>query len=379
MNPIPSSKIKIFIRTFGCQMNVYDSQVAAGLLLNEGYEITEEMGEADIILLNTCSIRKKAEDKVYSQLGYLRRLKRERPSLILGVGGCMAQREGEKILGKSPSVDLVFGTHQICNLPPLLSKVIRERRRLIAIGEGEIVAKGVKAYRIDKRRAYVAIMRGCNNHCTYCVVPSARGRQRSRPPEEIIKEIENLAEEGYKEITLLGQNVTAYGKDLEAVRDFATLLERINEIEGIEKIRYLTSHPKDMNERLLETLSRLSKVSRDLHLPVQSGSNRILKAMGRGYTREEYLGIIERLRSLIPQIDITTDIIVGFPGEREEDFQDTLELMKEIRFTNAYMFKYSPRPETPAEKMAGQIPEEKKLQRLHKVIDLQREIMRNNS
>ena len=366
--------VKVCIKTYGCQMNVYDSEIMAGLLLVKGYEIAEDMNEADIILLNTCSIRKKAEDKVYSQLGVLRKLKEKRPGLILGVGGCMAQREGGDIFKKSPSVDLIFGAHQICNLPTILSKVIRERKKVIAITEERIDLEEVKAYRKDKTKAYVAIMRGCDNHCTYCVVPSARGRQRSRSPEEIIKEIENLAEEGYKEITLLGQNVTAYGKDLEGI-DFADLLERINEIERIEKIRFITSHPKDISDRLIETLPRLSKTYEHLHLPIQSGSNRILKDMNRGYTREEYLKIINKVRSLIPKISITTDIIVGFPGERKKDFADTLRLMKEVRFNSAYMFQYSPRPGTPAEKMSEQIPEEIKLERLHKVIDLQKEII----
>lgn len=358
-------------------MNVHDSEIMAGLLLNKGYEVTEDMNEADVVLLNTCSIRKKAEDKVYSQLGVLKKLKKERPGFILGVGGCMAQREGEEIFRRFPSVDLIFGTHQMCNLPALLNEVIRERRKVIAIKEGKISQEGVKAYRTDKTKAYVAIMRGCNNHCTYCVVPSARGKQRSRPPEEVIEEIEDLVEEGYKEVTLLGQNVIAYGKDLEGI-DFADLLERVNEIEGIEKIKYISSHPKDMSDRLIETLPRLSKACEDLHLPVQSGSNRILKAMNRGYNREEYLKIIEKVRSLIPKISITTDIIVGFPGEREKDFADTLSLMKEVRFASAYMFKYSPRSDTPAERMVDQIPEEIRLKRLHKIISLQREIIQNN-
>lgn len=364
---------KVYIETYGCQMNVYDSETIAGLLLNRGYKITEDMRGADVILLNTCSIRKKAEDKVYSQLGVLRRLKEKRPGLILGVGGCMAQREGEKIFRRSPSVNLIFGTHQIFNLPELLDRIVKEGEKVIALGEEGMREEGRMAYRTDETKAYVAIVRGCDNHCTYCVVPSARGRQRSRAPEGIIKEIANLVKEGGKEITLLGQDVTAYGKDLGGI-DFANLLERINEIEGIEKIRFITSHPKNMNDRLIETLPKLRKVCEDLHLPVQSGSNRILKAMNRGYTREEYLEIIEKVRSLIPQISITTDIIVSFPGEKEEDFQDTLELMREIRFASAYMFKYSSRPGTPAEKMAEQIPEETKLKRLHKVIDLQREI-----
>ncbi len=370
--------MRVCIKTYGCQMNVYDSAIMAGLLLDKGYEITEDMNEADVVLLNTCSIRQKAEDKVYSQLGVLKKLKKERPSLILGVGGCMAQREREKIFRRSPSVDLILGTHQICNLPTLLNEVIRERRKVIAIKEEKISQKGVKACRKDKTKVYVAIMRGCDNHCTYCVVPSARGRQRSRPPEEVIKEIEELVEEGYKEVTLLGQNVVAYGRDLGGI-DFVDLLERINEIEGIEKIRFITSHPRDMSDRLIETLPRLSKACEDLHLPVQSGSNRILKAMNRGYNREEYLKIIEKVRSLIPRISITTDIIVGFPGEGEKDFTDTLSLMKEVRFASAYMFKYSSRPGTPAEKMLDQIPEEIRLKRLHEVIDLQREIIKNNS
>lgn len=372
---LPSKRcgVKVFIKTYGCQMNVYDSETIAGLLLNRGYKITEDMRGADVILLNTCSIRKKAEDKVYSQLGVLRRLKEKRPGLILGVGGCMAQREGEKIFRRSPSVDLIFGTHQIFNLPELLDRIVKEGEKVIALGEEGMREEGRMAYRTDETKAYVAIVRGCDNHCTYCVVPFARGRQRSRAPEGIIKEIANLVKEGGKEITLLGQDVTAYGKDLGGI-DFANLLERINEIEGIEKIRFITSHPKNMNDRLIETLPRLRKVCEDLHLPVQSGSNRILKAMNRGYTREEYLGIIEKLRSLIPKISITTDIIVGFPGEREEDFADTPNLMKEVKFAGAYMFKYSPRPNTPAEGMSEQIPEEIKFKRLHRVIDLQREI-----
>jgi len=389
MSPAPLSKEKefnikrcgvkkVFIKTYGCQMNVYDSEVMAGLLLKEGYKITDDMDRADVILLNTCSIRKKAEDKVYSQLGALRKLKEKRPDLILGVGGCMAQRERGNIFKKSPSVNLIFGVHQICHLPTILSKVIRERRKVIVTEEERIDQEKVRAYRADKTKAYVAIMRGCDNHCTYCVVPSARGRQKSRPPEKIIKEIENLAKEGCKEVTLLGQNVAAYGKDLGGI-NFPNLLERVNEIESIAKIEYISSHPKDMSDRLIETLPNLSKVAEHLHLPVQSGSNRILKAMNRGYTREEYLKIIEKARSPIPQMSITTDIMVGFPGEREEDFQDTLELLKRIRFASAYMFKYSPRPGTPAEKMSEQIPEEIKLERLHKVIDLQREIIQNNS
>ncbi len=369
---------KVYIRTFGCQMNVHDSEIMAGLLREIGYGITEDMNEADVVLLNTCSIRQKAEEKVYSQLGSLKKLKKERPNLILGVGGCMAQREGGEIFRRSPSVDLIFGTHQICNLPTILNKVIRERRKVMAIEEEKIDQEEVKAYRADKTKAYVAIMRGCNNHCTYCVVPSARGRQRSRPPEGIIKEIENLVEEGYREVTLLGQKVTAYGKDLRGI-DFADLLERVNEIEGIEKIRFITSHPRDMSDRLIKTLPRLSRAAEHLHLPVQSGSNRILKAMNRGYNREEYLKIIEKIRSLIPKMSITTDIIVGFPGEREKDFADTLSLMKEVRFASAYMFKYSPRSDTPAERMLDQIPEEIRLKRLHEVIDLQREIIKNNS
>ena len=287
----------------------------------------------------------------------------------------MAQREGEEIFKKSPSVDLIFGVHQICNLPTILSKVIRERKKVVAIEEERISLEEVKAYRKDKTKAYVAIMRGCDNHCTYCVVPSARGRQRSRPPEEIIKEIENLAEEGCKKVTLLGQNVAAYGKDLGGI-NFPVLLERVNETEGIEKIEYISSHPKDMSDRLMKALPKLSKVAEHLHLPVQSGSNRILKAMNRGYTREEYLRIIEKVRSLIPRMSITTDIMVGFPGEKEEDFANTRKLMKEVRFNSAYMFQYSPRPGTPAEKMSEQIPEEIKLERLHKVINLQKEIIR---
>lgn len=354
-------------------MNVYDSEIMAGLLLVKGYEIAEDMNEADIILLNTCSIRKKAEDKVYSQLGVLKKLKEKNPDLILGVGGCMAQREGKEIFKRVSSVDLIFGTQQICNLPTILNKVMQERKKVMVIEEERIGPEEVKAYRKDKAKAYVAIMRGCNNHCTYCVVPSARGRQRSRISKGIIREIENLAKEGYKEVTLLGQNVTAYGKDLGGI-DFADLLERINEIEGIEKIRFITSHPKDMSDRLIRTLPRLSKVCEDLHLPVQSGSNRILKDMNRGYTREAYLKIIGKIRSLIPRTSVTTDIIVGFPGEREEDFVDTLSLMEEVRFASAYMFKYSSRPGTPTERMLDQIPEETKLKRLHKVIDLQRAI-----
>lgn len=362
---------KVFIKTYGCQMNVYDSEVMAGLLIEGGYGITEDLPEADVVLLNTCCIRQKAEEKVYSQLGVLKGFKSRRPHLVIGVGGCMAQLEGRRLLERAPVVDFVFGTHRVFELPDILDRAI-EGSKIISIEEGGSLWGGVKPRRKSKISAYVAIMRGCDNSCSYCIVPYARGRQKSRPSQEIVEEIEDLSSRGYKEVTVLGQNVNSYKSQI----DFADLLREVDEIKGIERIRYISSHPRDMTDKLIEVLPELSRACEHIHLPVQSGSNRVLSRMNRGYTRESYLKIVAKLRKLIPHISITTDIIVGFPGESEADFADTMSLVEEVVFDGAFVFRYSPRRGTRAASMPEQILDEIKIGRLKKVIELQAGITR---
>jgi len=372
---------RVFIKTFGCQMNVHDSEVMAGLLIEGGYGITEDLPEADVVLLNTCCIRQKAEEKVYSQLGVLKGFKRRRPHLVIGVGGCMAQLEGRRLLERAPVVDFVFGTHKVFELPDILDRAIaargeprlrREGSKIISIEEGGSLWGGVKPRRKSKISAYVTIMRGCDNSCSYCIVPYVRGRQKSRPSQEIVEEIEDLNSRGYKEVTLLGQNVNSYKSQL----DFADLLREVNEIKGIERIRYISSHPRDMTDKLIKVLPELSKVCEHIHLPVQSGSNRVLSRMNRGYTRESYLKIVAKLRKLIPHISITTDIIVGFPGESEADFADTMSLMEEVVFDGAFVFRYSPRSGTRAASMPEQVLDEIKIGRIKKIIEIQAGITR---
>lgn len=365
------------IKTFGCQMNEHDSEVLAGLLEALGFTPTDKIDSAGIILLNTCCVRETAENKVFSMLGRLRRLKVENPDLIIGVCGCLPQQENmaARIRQLFPHVDLVFGTYNVHQLPDLIARVEESRKTVLEVWAGSpVIKEDLPAKRKTGIRAWLTIMYGCNNFCTYCIVPYVRGRERSRRPEDIVSEAVDLAGRGYKEIVLLGQNVNSYGKDSGSGLDFADLLERLEDVSGIERIRYMTSHPRDFNDKLIKVIAGSEKVCEHFHLPVQAGSNRILKRMGRGYTREEYLNLIAKIRDLIPRATVTTDIMVGFPGEDEDDFNDTMDLVQQARFDSAYTFIYNTRPGTPAAGMEGQVPAEVKKERIQALIRLQNKI-----
>lgn len=366
---------KVFIKTYGCQMNVYDSERMAQVLQGCNYQVTSELTKADLIILNTCSIREKPEHKLYSILGRLKRLKDKNPTLILGVGGCVAQQEGERLFEKSPHLDLVFGTHTINKLPHLL-KVVEEKRAKVCettMCESGCPDEGVFDSSSHKVSSYVSIIRGCNNFCSFCVVPYVRGRERSRPKEEILKEVEHLSQRGVKEVILLGQNVNSYGNDLGSNGGFPRLLGSINEISGIERIRFITSHPKDLSDDLIRCFKELDRVCEHIHLPVQSASNGILKLMNRGYTREDYLEKIDKLREVCPEIGITSDVIVGFPQETQRDFEDTLDLMKRVKFDDLFSFQYSDRPMTHANRFKGKVSSNVKRERLKILQEAQNE------
>lgn len=365
------------IETFGCQMNDHDSEVIAGMLENMGYIEVQEPDQADLILLNTCCVRETAENKAFSYLGRLRRRKEKNPGLFIGVCGCMPQQEGmaQKIKKSFPYVDLVIGTHNTHQLPDLIKKAAVRKTPLTEIWTGAVViTENLPVKRREGVRTMVTIMYGCNNYCSYCIVPYVRGKERSRRPEDIFKEVEEIGKEGYKEVILLGQNVNSYGKDLKQKVDFADLLVMLEQVEGIERIRYMTSHPRDFNEKLIRTIAVSKKVCEHFHLPVQAGSNRILKKMGRGYSREDYLLLIKNIREAVPGSTVTTDIMVGFPGESERDFNDTLDLVKKVRFDSSYTFIYNNRPGTPASKMEEQVSWDVKRKRINTLIELQSRI-----
>ena len=357
---------KVFIKTYGCQMNVYDTEKMVDLLYGCNYQITSDIKQADLILLNTCSIREKPEHKIYSILGRLKKLKDKNPDLILGVGGCVAQQEGEKLFEKSPHLDLVFGTHSINKLPNLLKEIEEKKAKVceINMSENGYLDEGVSCYSSQKVSSYVSIIRGCNNFCSFCIVPYVRGRERSRPREEILEEVKHLSQSGVKEVVLLGQNVNSYGNDLGVTGGFPRLLASINDIKGIERIRFITSHPKDLSDDLISCFKELDKVCEHIHLPVQSGSNKILKLMNRRYTRDNYLEKVDKLRGICPAIGITSDMIVGFPQETQKDFEDTLELMEEVKFDDLFSFQYSDRPMTHASRFNDKIPSDVKRERL---------------
>ncbi|RKD34516.1 tRNA (N6-isopentenyl adenosine(37)-C2)-methylthiotransferase MiaB [Thermohalobacter berrensis] len=353
-------------------MNEHDSEKMAGMLETMGYESTSNEKEADLIIYNTCLVRKNAELKVYGNLGHLKTLKKKKPDLIIAVCGCMTQKKEirDLIKEKYSHVDIVFGTHNIHKLPELIANHKQNPGMVIDVWEeaGDIV-EDVPVRRKFGFKAFVNVMHGCNNFCTYCIVPYTRGRERSRHPDNILKEIEQLAKQGCKEVTLLGQNVNSYGKTLENKITFAKLLRMVNEIDGIERIRFTTSHPKDLSDELIYTIRDCEKVCEHIHLPFQAGSNNILKKMNRKYTKEQYLELAEKIKKEIPGVAITTDIIVGFPGETEEDFKDTLDVVKKVRFDSAFTFIYSIRKGTPAAKMENQIPDDIKHKRFQKLLD----------
>lgn len=363
--------LKYYIETWGCQMNEEDSEKLSGMLKRIGYTRTENKEEAGIILFNTCCVRENAENKVFGNLGALKKLKKKNPDLIIGICGCMMQQEGmaDRILKEFPYVNIVFGTHNAYKFPEYLNRVRTEGVQIKEIFNKETdIVEGLPIDRESSVKAFVTIMYGCNNFCTYCIVPYVRGRERSRKPEDILNEIRELVAQGYKEITLLGQNVNSYGKGLEEDVDFAKLLRMINEIEGLERVRFMTSHPKDLTLDVIMAIKECDKLCEQIHLPVQSGSNSILKKMNRHYTREYYLDLVKKIKEEIPGATLTTDIIVGFPGETEEDFQDTLELVKEVGYSSAFTFIYSRRNNTPADMMLNQVSEEDKHHRFNRLV-----------
>ncbi len=359
------------IITFGCQMNEHDSERMSGILEGEGFS-SSAIEKADMVIVNTCSIREKAEQKFYSELGRLKALKDEKPHLKIAVSGCIAQQEGAKILSRAPYVDLIFGPSDIARLPVMIPK--QSKPVVETGGDPEYHRKSIAASRSDKIKAWVSIMYGCDNYCTYCVVPYLRGRERSRMPQDIISEVRDIASQGYKEVTLLGQNVNSYGKGLESAVSFPHLLSQINDISGIERVRFVTSHPRDLSDELITAMRDLPKVCESLHLPVQSGSDRILKAMNRKYTRQEYLDKVLRLRREVPDIVLTTDIIAGFPGETDGDHEMTVTLLEEVGYDSIFAFKYSKRPGTAALRLSGHLPEQVKEERLSRILELQKEM-----
>ena len=357
---------RVYVETYGCQMNAHDTERMIQLLEGASYRETKDAREADLILVNTCSVREKPEEKVYSALGRFRELKEERGSII-GVTGCVAQQEGKRLLKRVPYLDLVVGTHALSRLPELVRQVVDSGQRLCETDfdpEGGYLKTPLPRRNGTKVKSYVTIMQGCNRFCSYCIVPYVRGRERSRPSREILEEIRQLADRGVKEVCLLGQNVNAYGKGLAEELGFPELLRRIDDIDGIERIRFTTSHPADLSGELIRAFSELRSLCEHIQLPFQSGSDRILERMARGYTGASYLEKIERLRERCPSIAITADVIVGFPGEEEEDFQETLKLMEKIRFDDLFSFKYSCRKGTHAARFQDQVETEIKERRL---------------
>lgn len=365
------------VDTYGCQQNEADSERLRGFLAQMGYGFTSSEEEADLVLLNTCAIREHAEQRVFGNVGALVHTKRRNPRQVICVCGCMAQEAhvAEKLKTSFPHVDLVFGTQMLWKFPELLLAVLQTKKRVFETDDSAAsIAEGLPVVRQNQNKAWVSIMYGCNNFCSYCIVPYVRGRERSRDPEVIFEEVQGLAAEGYREITLLGQNVNSYGKDLDGEIDFAGLLQRLAQIEGDFLIRFMTSHPKDATIRLFDVMASYPKIAPQLHLPFQSGSSRVLHQMNRGYTREHYLELVGALRERIPHIVLTSDVIVGFPGETQEEFEETLSLIREVRFDALFTFIFSPRKGTPAAKLEDPMPKEKKTENFQRLVAVQNEI-----
>jgi tRNA-2-methylthio-N6-dimethylallyladenosine synthase len=361
---------KLHLITYGCQMNEYDSERVAGLLKREHYELTEVAEEADLVLLNTCAIREKAEDKVFSRLGQLGVLKRQRPHLLIGVMGCMAQLWQGKILDRAPQVDLVFGSAVVARVGELLERARATGAPIVETGEAPLVKITAKPDHPGQLKAFVTVMEGCEKFCTFCVVPMTRGRERSHSPDAIVAEVRELAASGVREVTLLGQTVNAYGRDLTPATDLAALLELIDGVEGIERIRFTTSNPYNLTGRLIRAIRDVPKVVEYLHLPLQSGSDRVLARMNRGYTVAHYLELIAELTDTVPGIALSTDLIVGFPGETDEDFELTVGVVERVRYDNVFAFRYSRRPGTAAADMGEQVPDEVKARRNARILEV---------
>lgn len=366
-------QLRAYTHTFGCQQNEADTERIRGMLHEMGYHMTDRPEDADFILYNTCAVREHAEDRAFGNIGALSHLKKQRPNVVIALCGCMAQQEKnvEKIKKSYPQVSLLFGTHALWRFPSLLYRVLTEKKRVFDIGGEDDIAEGLPVLRAQGPKAWLSIMYGCNNFCTYCIVPYVRGRERSRRPEEIEKELRELVAEGYKEITLLGQNVNSYGKDLELDIDFADLLRRLNAVPGDFWLRFMTSHPKDASSRLFDAMAQCEKVAKQLHLPFQSGSDEILRRMNRRYTASEYRALIADARSKMPDITLSSDIIVGFPGETDEDFEQTLQLVEDVRFDLLFTFLYSPRTGTPAASYEDNATPQEKQQRFERLLKAQ--------
>jgi len=376
--------MKVFIHAFGCQMNKLDAELAMGALRRAGGEPTDSVEEADVILYHTCSVREHAEERVYSNVGKLKFLKRRRPEIVIGIMGCMAQKDRGAIFERLPHVDLVVGTREFPRIAELVEEARRTRKRLLACSEeAAVVETRDPACRPSRHRAFLTIMRGCDNFCAYCIVPSVRGRETSRPLDEVVAEAQRLVDDGVVEITLLGQNVNSYGKSFGhpargATRAgaFVGLLERLDRLSGLARIRFVTSHPKDMSREILQAVRDLPRVCEHLHMPAQSGSDRILKAMNRKYTAAHYRELVALAREIVPGIAIASDFIVGFPGETPEEFEETASLVRETRFQNCFVFKYSPRPGTAAAKLSDDVPAEEKKRRNLELLEIQSRVNR---
>lgn len=365
------NKQKVYIETYGCQMNLADTEIVQGLLRRNGYEFTNEVDSADIILLNTCAVREHAEERIYGRLGLFRSVKKHRPNLVVGVLGCMAERLRKKLMEEEKVVDLVVGPDEYRRVPELIENaLIGEKGLAVRLSRTETY-DDIEPYREDGISAWIAVMRGCDKFCTFCVVPFTRGRERSRPLKSIVNEVINLSKRGFKEVNLLGQNVNSY-RDGEY--DFADLLKAVAEVDRSMRVRFITSHPQDFSDKLIYTIAENENICKYIHLPIQSGSNRILELMNRTYTVEHYLERIETARKIIPDVSFSTDIIAGFPTETEEDHQMTLHVLEQVRFDGAFMFKYSPRERTKAYEMGDDVPDEVKTRRLNEIIELQQRI-----
>lgn len=360
------------IVTYGCQMNAHDSEQIAGILDRMGMHEAASRDEADLVIYNTCCVRDNAERRALGNVGWLKELKKVKPELMTGVCGCMVQQPGmaEKLIKRYPFLDIAFGTHELYKLPDMMRELLDSRARVVCVSEDDMVAEGLPVKRVSRIQAYVNIMYGCNNFCSYCIVPYVRGRERSRLPEDILREVEELKRDGVREVMLLGQNVNSYsGGGL----DFAGLLREVDAI-GVERIRFMTSHPKDLSDALIDVMSNSHHICHQLHLPVQHGSDRVLEAMNRRYTAAHYLGLVDKLRGAMPDIGLTTDLIVGFPGETEDDFKATLDLVERVRYDSTYTFIFSPRQGTVAASMPNQVDEETSRRRIHELIAVQERI-----
>jgi tRNA-2-methylthio-N6-dimethylallyladenosine synthase len=365
---------RAYVRTFGCQSNVADSEIIQGFLELSGFALTQSPEDAHLIIFNTCAIREHAQDRVFGNVGAVKKYKTKQPSPFIALCGCMMQQDYvvKKIRKNYPFVDLIFGPNAISELPFLLYRLLKGEKRLISTPpEKSIIEEGLPLKRDSNFKAFLPVMYGCDNFCSYCVVPLVRGRERSREPQAVIKEAEALVKAGYKDITLIGQNVNSYGKNMHFDYTFAKLLESINAVPGDFLIRFMTSHPKDCGKDLLDTMARCEKVTKHLHLPFQSGSDSVLKAMNRGYTRQNYLSLIEYAKKVMPELSVTGDVIVGFPGETEDDFEETLDLIEQVRFTSLYTFIFSPRKGTVAYRLEDNTPREDKVKRFQRLINLQ--------